>query len=272
MPAVNDFDANEPIVIAELIKPVIERKQLPVTTLCNGNIMLFNADCFDVLAHLKPASVNMVFADLPYGTTQNKWDSVLPLTPLWKQLLHSGLVTTPYVFTAQSPFNIILGASNLPMLKYEWIWDKDHGSGHLNAKKQPLRTHENILVFYDQQCIYNPQMEIGKPYNVTSAYSDNRSSNYGMQEQVRTINNGTRYPKSIVKIKRDVKRVHPTQKPVKLLEYLIKTYTNEGDLVLDPTMGSGTTAVACKHLNRRCIGIELDKNYFDIAVNRVINE
>lgn len=155
------------------------------------------------------------------------------------------------------------------MLKYEWIWEKHMATGHLNAKKMPMKAHENILVFYKKLPIYNPQFTEGKPYTVT--YSTH-SSNYGKQkDNITNINNGYRYPRDIVKFKHDKEKLHPTQKPVELLEYLIKTYTNENMLVLDNCMGSGSTGVACLNTNRRFIGIELDENYFQIAQDRIEN-
>lgn len=171
------------------------------------------------------------------------------------------------VMTSQTPFDKILGASNIRLLKYEWIWEKTSGTGHLNAKKMPMKNHENILVFYENLPTYNPQMTMGKPYDVT--YSTH-SENYGKQkDNIRTINNGERYPLSIQRFNYCKDKLHPTQKPVALMEYLIKTYTNEGETVLDFTMGSGTTGVACVNLGRDFIGIELDKDYFEIAKKRI---
>jgi len=231
----------------------------------DNRITLLQGNCFDWLPKIKANAIDMVFADLPYGTTRNKWDSVLPLDKLWFELKRLGRDTTPYVATAQCPFDKILGVSNLSMLKYEWIWAKENGTGHLNALRQPLRNHENILAFYTDQCTYNPQMREGKPYTQKSGRG---STNYGAQVSVLTENSGERYPLTIIPFTRDKNKLHPTQKPTELLEYLIKTYTNENDVVLDPTMGSGTTAVACINTNRRCIGIELDETYFQIAVDR----
>jgi site-specific DNA-methyltransferase (adenine-specific) len=156
------------------------------------------------------------------------------------------------------------------MLKYEWIWQKEMGSGHLNAKKAPLKSHENILVFYKEQPTYNPQFEYGhKPY---LAKSGKASTNYGAQVETVTENDGKRYPKTVLIFSRDKNKMHPTQKPVSLMEYLVKTYTNEGDIVLDNTMGSGTTGVACVRAKRNFIGIEKDENYFKIAKSRIESE
>ena len=157
--------------------------------------------------------------------------------------------------------------SNPKMFRYEWIWEKEQGTGHLNAKKMPLKTHENILVFYKHLPTYNPQMREG--FKSYTCLSGKGSSNYGKQTQVITENDGTRYPLDVIQFGRDKDGLHPTQKPVALLEYLVKTYTNEGDTVLDNCMGSGSTGVACKNTNREFIGIELDENYYKIACERL---
>ena len=169
------------------------------------------------------------------------------------------------VLTAQTPFDKVLGASNIENLKYEWIWVKSSGTGHLNAKKMPLKNHENILVFYKKLPTYNPQMTKGTPYTQKSGRA---SSNYNPQERVTTVNEGYRYPLTVQKFKSE-KGLHPTQKPVELFEYLIKTYTNEGETVMDNCMGSGTTAIACMNTNRNFIGFELDKKYFELANDRI---
>lgn len=243
-----------------------------VTKLNNGRIVLINGDCLTWLPQIR-SKANMIFADLPYGTTQNKWDSVIPLKQLWEHLKCVSVSNAAYVYTAQIPFSITLGASNLSMLKYEWIWQKERGTGHLNSKRQPQKDHENILVFYDQQCTYNPQMIPGIPYIRAKKRDRQSSNNYGSDsiDNILTISDGARYPKTVIQFARSASRLHPTQKPVELLEYLIKTYTNENDLVIDPTMGVGTTGVACAKLNRRFIGIELDttEGYYEIALDRI---
>lgn len=227
-------------------------------------------DCLELMKDIHDKSIDMILCDLPYGTTKNKWDSVINLDLLWKQYERIIKDNGCIILFAQTPFDKVLGTSNLKLLKYEWIWQKDNGTGFLNAKKMPLKLHENILVFYKNTPTYNPQMRKGfKPY---SQKSGRGSSNYGEQIRVITENDGTRYPVDIVEFKRDKNKLHPTQKPVALLEYLIKTYTNEGNLVLDNCMGSGSTGVACKNLNRSFIGIELDENYFNIAKERIEKE
>jgi len=212
-------------------------------------------------------SVDMILCDLPYGTTRNKWDSIIPLVLLWEQygrvIKDSGAI----VLTAQTPFDKVLGVSCLELLKYEWIWVKQQGTGFLNSKKMPLKATENILVFYKKPPTYNPQMRTGfKKYKCKSGVG---SSNYGEQKQVETISNGERYPLNWIEVEYDKKKLHPTQKPVALFEYLIKTYTNEGEIVLDNCMGSGTTAIACINTNRKYIGFEMDKGYYDIILKRI---
>lgn len=170
------------------------------------------------------------------------------------------------MLTAQTPFDKVLGCSNLKMLKYEWIWQKNRGAGHLNAKKVPLKNHENVLVFYKKPPTYNPQMRAGEPYKRDN---NNGSSNYGKQGWVTVTNNGTRYPLTVTEFSVVEKTVHPTQKPVALFEYLIHTYTNEGETVLDNCIGSGTTAVVCVNTNRNFIGIEQEQEYCEIANKRI---
>ena len=212
-------------------------------------------------------SIDMILCDLPYGTTRNKWDSVIDLDLLWQQyeriIKDNGVIA----LFAQIPFSVVLGQSNLKLLKYEWIWQKEAGTGFLNAKKMPLKIHENILVFYKKQPTYNPQMRTGfKPYSITKGH---HGTNYGSDKGAVTKSNGERYPIDIIKFKRDKEKLHPTQKPVALLEYLIKTYTNENEVVLDNCMGSGRTGIACLNTNRKFIGFELDEGYYEIAKNRI---
>ena len=225
---------------------------------------LANADCLDYMPHMPDASVDMILCDLPYGTTQNKWDSIIPLDKLWAE--YNRVCKGAIVLTAAQPFTSVLVSSNYKMFKYDWIWRKDNGTGFLNAKKQPLRNHESILVFYSVQPVYNPQMREGTPYKQKSGRA---TSNYGSQVSVITENKGERYPLTVIEFKRDKDKQHPTQKPVALMEYLIKTYTNEGAIILDNCMGSGTTGVACKNLGRSFIGIEKDPEYFKIAQTRI---
>lgn len=230
-------------------------------------IEIKQGDCLELMKDIPDGSIDMILCDLPYGTTRNKWDSIIPLNPLWEQYERVIKDNGAIVLTAQTPFDKVLGVSNLKLLKYEWIWQKEAGTGFLNAKKMPLKDHENILVFYKKLPTYNPQMRTGfKPYTTTKGH---HGTNYGADKGATTSSNGERYPLTIMKFSRDANKLHPTQKPVALFEYLIKTYTNEGDLVLDNCMGSGTTAVACKNTNRNFIGFELDETYFNIAKERL---
>ena len=235
---------------------------------------IYNIDCLIGMKNIPNKSIDMILCDLPYGTTQNKWDSVIPLDKLWEQYCRIIKDNGAIVLFAQTPFDKVLGCSNIKMLRYEWIWEKTTATGHLNAKKMPMKAHENILVFYKKLPTYNPQKTTGHtPVHSYTKHQDD-GSNYG--KTVVGISGGgstERYPRSVQRFKSDKQKcaLHPTQKPVELLEYLIKTYTNEGDLVLDNCMGSGSTAVACLNTNRKFLGFELDENYFNIANKRLEN-
>jgi site-specific DNA-methyltransferase (adenine-specific) len=210
----------------------------------------------------------MVLCDLPYGTTQNKWDSVIPTPVLWEHYRRILKAAGVVVLTAAQPFASTLVNSNLSWFKYEWIWEKEAGTGFLNAKKQPLRSHESALVFYAQQPTYNPQMETGKPYTCKKGgLTDNYRPD--SKDNIVTVNEGLRYPKTVLRFQRDKPKLHPTQKPVALWEYLIRTYTNEGDTVLDNCCGSGTTGVACQNTGRNFIQFELSPEYCKIARSRL---
>lgn len=231
-------------------------------------INLMQGDCLERIKEIPSGSVDMILADPPYGTTACKWDSIIPLEPMWEQLKRVIKPNGAIVMTASQPFTTTLIASNMKMFKYCWVWDKGQGTGFLNAKKQPLKNCEDVCVFYSRPSDYNPQMRQGfKPY--TCKQGSTKSENYGKQTGAVTKSNGERYPLTLIKFNRDKSRVHPTQKPVALMEYLIKTYTNEGETVLDFTMGSGTTGVSCVNSGRNFIGIELDSDYFAIAEKRI---
>lgn len=230
---------------------------------------MYLGDCLDLLKQMPSNSVDLVLCDLPYGTTRNKWDSVLDLNALWPE--YRRICKGAIVLTAQTPFDKVLGASNLRMLRYEWIWEKTHPTGHMNAKKALMKAHENVLVFYDRKPTYNPIKTTGHIRKTATKRKDD-TPNYGRQEFVKLPYDSTeRYPRSVQVFASDKQRskLHPTQKPVALMEYLIRTYTNDGDLVLDNCMGSGTTGVACANTGRRFIGMELDEDYFAIAKDRV---
>lgn len=226
-------------------------------------------DCLEVLPTIEDNSVDMLLVDLPYGTTACKWDSVIPLDKLWKQYNRVCKKNAAMVFTSMQPFTTILAASNIDNLRYEWIWEKPQGTNPMNVKIMPLKSHENILVFYREKPTYNPQMWYSTPYSGFSSDTAKIGEVYGNAESKHRDNpQGSRYPKTVIKHKQE-KGYHPTQKPVGLMEYLIKTYTNEWDVVLDNTMGSGTTGVACVHTNREFIGIEKEEKYFKIAEKRL---
>jgi len=231
------------------------------------NLML--GDCLERIKEVPDESVDMVLCDLPYGVTQNKWDVVIPFEPLWEHYLRVVKKNGAILLFGLPPFDKLLGCSNLDMLRYEWVWEKTNATGHLNAKKMPLKAHENILVFYDKLPTYNPVKTTGH-VRKTSTRLD-KSSNYGKQHKECSYDSTERYPRDVLKFPMDKQKskLHPTQKPVALCEYLIKTYTNEGETVLDNCMGSGTTGVACKNLNRKFIGIEMDEKYFNIAKERL---
>lgn len=235
-----------------------------------GNGQFWHGDCLELMRDIPDGSVDMVLCDLPYGTTQNKWDAIIPFEPLWEQYWRVCKPNAAVVLTAQCPFDKVLGASQIKYLKYEWLWIKPNGTGFLNAKKAPLKNVENVLVFYKSQPTYNPQMRTGfKPY---VAKQGRKSSNYGHVEPDHvTVSDGSRYPVSTIEFSAE-KGVHPTQKPVALFEYLIRTYTNPGELVLDNTAGSGTTAVAAERSGRRWICIERDESYYLNACARVLDE
>jgi len=233
-------------------------------------IQLVNGDCLEEMKKIPDGSIDMVLTDPPYGTTQNKWDSVIDLNLMWTELNRIVKDDGAVVMTAQQPFTSHLIMSNPKNFKYCWTWVKEAGTGFLNAKKYPLKDNEDVVVFCRKPHIYNPQMREGKFYTCKKGGGTD-NYNKDSKENIVTKNNGNRYPLTTIHFARDKGKVHPTQKPVALMEYLIKTYTNDNETVLDFTMGSGTTGVACKNLNRDFIGIELDKTYFNIAKERIDN-
>ncbi len=236
-------------------------------------IDLRQGDCLELMKDIPDKSIDMILCDLPYGTTQNKWDSVIPLEPLWEQYKRIIKDNGVIVLTSQGIFTAKLILSNEKWFKYKWVWEKSKATNFLNAKKQPLRKHEDICVFYNKQPKYNPQMTEGEPYD-KGIRKNQLTGSYGEFNPVHVKSEGKRYPTDVVYFKTaesEGKVYHSTQKPVELLEYLIKTYTIEGELVLDNCMGSGSTGVACINTNRNFIGIELDENYFNIAKERIEN-
>lgn len=239
---------------------------------------LLHGDCLELMKGIPDGSIDMILCDLPYGTTQCKWDSIIPFEPLWEQYKRVTKENGAVVLFGSEPFTSLLICSSLSMFKYNWYWRKPKGTGFLNAKKQPLRDVETISVFYRKQCAYNPQFTSGIPFSAAKVGRKQKVKEKGVTPYGRFMsgvdfcndNDGFRYPKQLLEFGYAERgAIHPTQKPVPLLEYLIKTYTNEGDTVLDNCMGSGSTGVACVNTNRDFIGIELDADYFQIAKNRI---
>lgn len=238
--------------------------------------VIIHGECLEEMKKLPDKCIDMILCDLPYGTTQNKWDSVIDLNLLWEQ--YNRLIKDDGCITlfSQTPFDKVLAVSKLELLRYEWIWHKNKSTGFLNSKRMPLKAHENILIFYKKLPKYNPQGLIEKDNPTINKGNRGKKkqgaggSNYGTatKDSVQKYKN---YPKDILEFGVIMNPVHPTEKPVDLCEYLIKTYTDEDDLVLDNCMGSGTTGVACKNIYRRFIGIELDEEYFKIAEGRINN-
>jgi len=233
---------------------------------------IYLGDCFDILPKLHDKSVALILSDLPYGTTQNKWDSVLNLGKLWSE--YNRICTGAVVLFSQGVFTAQIISSNTEAFKYKLVWEKSKSTNFLNVRRQPLRKHEDICVFYRSQPTYNPQKSEGKPYN-KGIRKDQTTGSYGDFAPVLVASEGGRHPTDIIYYKTAESEgpvVHPTQKPVGLLEYLIKTYTNPGDVVLDNAMGSGSTGIAALRTGRHFIGIEKEEPYFAIAQKRLISE
>lgn len=240
------------------------------------SLELYNEDCLIGMQRIPDKSVDMVLCDLPYGVLNKsnpsaKWDSVLPFNMLWEQYKRIVKNNGAIILTAQGMFTADLMLSNRAMWRYNLVWKKSNRiSGFLNANRQPLRNHEDILVFYKYQPTYNPQMTLGeKSHKKGGGSHKNTQRCYGNLIDTPTVDTNEKFPISVLDFDREHPPVHPTQKSVGLFEYLVKTYTNEGDTVLDNTMGSGTTGVACVNTDRNFIGFELDKTYFEIAKNRI---
>lgn len=233
--------------------------------------VVYHMDCLEGMALLPDNCIDMILCDLPYGTTQCKWDVLIPFDKLWEQYERIIKKDSAIVLTSAQPFTSLLVASNLKLYKYSWVWEKSKATGYLNSKKRPMVAHEDILVFAKKQTKYNPQMVKGDPYYKGSAHRP--TDVYGQQKEILVENKeGWRYPRTVQYFKTaeaEGKVLHPTQKPVALFEYLIKTYTKKGDIVLDNCMGSGTTAVACQNLNRQFIGYEKEEEYFKIIQQRI---
>jgi len=232
---------------------------------------MFKGDCLEVMKQIPDGSVDMILCDPPYQKTCNKWDSIIPFDLMWKQIERIIKLNGAIVLFGQNTFTFKLGLSNEKLFRYTMTWEKTKAGGFLNANRMPLQAHEDILVFYKKLPTYIPQFEDGKPYT-KKAVTNGDGGNYGNFNRIGeiAINDGKRFPRSVIKFSNDNHgSLHPTQKPVALMEYLAKTYSNEGDVVLDFTMGSGTTGVACANIGRKFIGIEMDDKYFAIAKERV---
>lgn len=238
----------------------------------NEYSLLFG-DCLERMKEIPDGSVDLILTDPPYGTTACKWDSVIPFEPMWAELKRIIKPNGAIVLFGAEPFSSLLRCSNIKDFKYDWIWEKSKATGFLNSKKQPLRAHEVISVFYSKPPTYNPQMVEGVSYNKGVRKEQTDNDVYGSFKQVEVKSDGFRFPRSVQYFKTAELEggFHKTQKPVALLEYLIKTYTNENEVVLDFTAGSFSTGVACVNTNRKFLGIEMDEKYFEIGVNRILN-
>ena len=233
--------------------------------------IIYHGDCIEGMKILPDNSVDMVLTDPPYGTTQNKWDTIIDMDLFWKEIKRVTKEHSAILLFSQMPFTATAVMSNPKMFRYEWIAEKNNPTGFLNAKRMPLKCHENVLVFYGKLPVYHPIMEHGKPYR--RGAKDKNSSNYNEVKRLPSENTtGTRFPRDVLKVSwRSAfgKTLHPTQKPVSLCEYFIKTYSNKGDIILDPFIGSGTTVVAAINTERKYIGFERDDKYFEVAKNRL---
>lgn len=234
-------------------------------------IELLHIDCIKYMSGLPDHSVDMILCDLPYGTTQCKWDVIIPFESLWINYKRIIKDNGAIVLFGAEPFSSLLRVSNLSWYKYDWVWDKVKGTGFLNAKKQPLRNHEMVSVFYKEQCTYNPQKTFGHNNKKSYRRKHLQTEVYGEMANDYAYESTERFPRSIQVFSSDTQNssLHPTQKPVSFCEYLIKTYTNPGDTVLDNCMGSGTTGIACYKTGRHFIGCELDTTYYNVACKRI---
>lgn len=232
---------------------------------------IYNEDCLEGMKRIEDKSIDCIICDLPYGTTACKWDVVIPFDELWEQYNRIIKKDHPIILFSSQPFTTILIGSNIKKYKYSWYWQKNQATNFLHAKHQPLRKIEEICVFNAGPECYNPQKTYGHVPTRAAKGCSNGNVYYGTNKRDYKGGDTSRFPTNLIEFKcvDNYHKIHPSQKPLELIEYLIKTYSNEGDLILDNCMGSGTTAVACLNTNRRFIGFELDKNYFDIATNRI---
>lgn len=243
------------------------------TVYLGDNVKLYLGDCLEIMPNLETGSIDMILCDLPYGTTACKWDTIIPFDKLWEQYERIIKPNGAIVLFGSEPFSSYLRMSNIKNYRYDWIWNKNKGANPLLSNRMPMKSHETISIFYKKLPLYNPQFTEGKPYKaprtggtITNNFiKSNEKASFKQKD-----NNGKRHPLTIIDFSIHCgSKIHPTQKPVALFEYLIKTYTNKGDTVLDNCIGSGTTAVACGNLERNCIGIEKDETYYNSAVKRI---
>lgn len=238
---------------------------------------VYHGDCLELMKNIPDDSIDMILCDLPYGTTACKWDVIIPFDKLWEQYERIIKPNGAIVLTAAQPFTSAIIMSNIKFFKYELIWDKKKGTAPGVSKYRPMPSHESVLIFSKNKTTYNPQMSYGKPYNDVRNNEKKRNQDdghkHGYKGIIKIENKGTRYPLSVIEQPHTQipNSLHPTQKPVALFEYLIKTYTNEGDIVVDNTAGSGTTAIACVNTNRNYILMEKEQKYFDIINERIKN-
>ena len=243
---------------------------------------IYNEDCLEGMKRIPDGSIDAIICDLPYGTTKNAWDSLIPLDKLWEQYKRIIKPSGAIVLFSQQPFTSALVMSNPKMFRYEWIWEKEMGTGFLNANYAPLKSHENVVIFSSlaacyvknpaDAMVYYPQMTDGKPYTCKQGKMEHNYDTKNMVAAIETKNEGKRYPKTVLRYSRDKDKIHPTQKPVELVRYLVRTYTKEGETILDNCMGSGTTAVACMKEKRHYVGFELSKEFFDKSIERIKKE
>ena len=234
-------------------------------------VTLLFGDCLERMKEIPDGSIDMILTDPPYGTTACKWDSIIPLDLMWLQLKRVIKLNGAIVMTASQPFTTTLISNNMKDFKYCWVWEKTMATGGLLAKKRPLKAHEDVVIFSKGNELYNQQRGVGDPYTRKEGNKKNSVTGDKNGGYITDNTNGGRCPRSVIKISNPNKgSLHPTQKPILLMEYLIKTYTNKNETVLDFTMGSGTTGVACKNTNRKFIGIELDPKYYGIACERIL--
>ena len=250
-----------------------QEKSIPKLEINVDNFKIINGDCLVEMKKISDKSIDMILCDLPYGMTQNSWDSVIPFDKLWGEYNRIIKDNGAIVLFGSQPFTTLMISSNLKMFRYCLVWEKNKFSDFLNSKRKPMKTNEDIAIFYKKQPTYNPQYWYSTPYarwNTQSAVD--KQSNYGShKENYVESSDGKRLPTTVLKFNRVERPIHPTQKPTDLLEWLIKTYTNENDIVLDNCMGVGSTGIACKNIDRKFIGIELEDKYYEIAKNSILN-